>query len=97
MVFREKKTGRYGHMKEESRKKVVLLLRWAVIIATSYLILFAKGRVVHLDLGQILVLGYIATNIALSFLPKPWFSEHPSCFISTHNSQHFIQAKSFSR
>jgi uncharacterized membrane protein len=70
-------------MKEESRKKVVLLLRWAVIIATSYFMLFAKGRVVHLDLGQILVLGYIATNIALFFLPKPWFSAYPSCFIST--------------
>ena len=68
-------------MKEESRKKVVLLLRWAVIIATSYLLLLAKGKVTRFDLGQILILVYIATNIALSFFPKPWFS-NPKLFYS---------------
>jgi len=68
-------------MREESRKKVVLLLRWAVIIVTSYLILFAKGKVTHLDLGQILVLIYIATNLALTFLPKAYFF-NPKLFYS---------------
>lgn len=68
-------------MRVESRKKVVLLLRWAVIIVTSYLILFAKGRVTHLDLGEILIFTYIATNLALTFLPKAWFS-HPKLYYS---------------
>jgi PAS domain S-box-containing protein len=68
-------------MKEESRKKTVLLLRWAVIIVTSYLILFAKGKVTRFELGQVLVLAYLATNLALSFLPKAWF-ENPRLFYS---------------
>jgi PAS domain S-box-containing protein len=60
-------------MKELSRKKIVLSLRWTVIIVTSYLILFGKGKVTSLDLGQIFILVYIFSNLVLTFLPKAWF------------------------
>jgi len=68
-------------MREESRKKVVLLLRWMVIIVTSYLILFGRGRVADLGLGQAFILAYVLSNIILSFLPGAWFS-NPKLFYS---------------
>lgn len=69
------------NMREESRKKVVLLLRWAVIIVTSYLILFGKGRIADLGLGHAFILIYILSNVILSFLPGVWFS-NPRLFYS---------------
>ena len=68
-------------MREESRKRVVLLLRWAVIIVTSYLILFGKGRIADLGLGQAFILIYLLSNVILSFLPGAWFS-NPKLFYS---------------
>jgi len=61
-------------MKDQSRKKVVLGLRWMVIIVTSYLILFGKGEIRTFDIGKIFILIYIFSNCVLTFFPQPWFS-----------------------
>ena len=61
-------------MKEQDRKRVILLLRWTSIIVTCYLILLSKGKVTHLHLSHLLILGYIASNLLLMFLPTSWFS-----------------------
>jgi PAS domain S-box-containing protein len=61
-------------MKELSRKKIVLSLRWTVIIVTSYLILFGRGTISGLDFSRILILVYILSNLALLFAPRSWFS-----------------------
>lgn len=61
-------------MKDRDRKKVILLLRWGAIIVTSYLILLGRGKVTDPNLGHLLVLGYILSNIILIFLPTQWFS-----------------------
>jgi PAS domain S-box-containing protein len=58
-------------MKE--RKKTIILLRWAVIIVISYLILFGKGRVTNLGLGHLFILIYIISNLILVFFPQIWF------------------------
>ena len=60
-------------IKSQDRKKIVLTLRWTAIIVTCYLILLGKGRVTNLHLGYLLVLGYILSNVLLTFLPKAWF------------------------
>jgi PAS domain S-box-containing protein len=60
-------------MEDQGRKKVILTLRWTVIIVTSYLILFGRGRVTDLHLSHILIAGYLLSNIFLTFLPKTWF------------------------
>ncbi|MDP2970626.1 MAG: PAS domain S-box protein [Deltaproteobacteria bacterium] len=51
-----------------------MLLRWTAIIVTSYLILFARGRITDLDLSHYLIFVYIVSNLLLTFLPKIWFS-----------------------
>jgi PAS domain S-box-containing protein len=68
-------------MKDQDRKKVILLLRWTAIIVTCYLILFGKGKVTDLHLSHLLVIVYILSNILLVFLPKSWFS-NPKFFYS---------------
>jgi len=60
-------------MKDQNKKKI-LSLRWAVIIVTSYLILFGKGKVADIDLGHLLILVYILSNFLLIFIPPKWFS-----------------------
>ncbi len=61
-------------MKNHDRKKIIITLRWTAIIVTSYFILFGRGRVTDLHLSHFLIGGYILSNILLTFLPKPWFS-----------------------
>ena len=62
-------------MKEKNRKKIILSLRWTVIIATSYLIIFGKGwETIGFDWAYFLILVYIFSNIFLNFVPKTWFS-----------------------
>jgi PAS domain S-box-containing protein len=61
-------------MEDQDRKKVILTLRWTAIIVTSYLILFGRGRVIDLPLSYILIVGYLLSNIFLTFVPKIWFS-----------------------
>lgn len=68
-------------MKDKNRKKTILILRWAVIIVISYLIVFGKGRITDLDLGHAFILVYIFSNLALIFLPPRWFS-NPKFFYS---------------
>ena len=60
-------------MRDPNRKQAVLLLRWASIILTSYLILLGKGRVADLQVTHFFIIGYILSNIFLAFVPKPWF------------------------
>ena len=48
---------------------------------TSYLILLGKGRVIDPHLSHLLIIGYILSNLLLTFLPKTWFS-HPKFFYS---------------
>lgn len=62
------------NIKDQDRKKIILCLRWTVIIVTSYLVLFGKGRVTDLDLGHLFVLLYICSNLILMFFPRTYFS-----------------------
>src|SRR4030065_2578416 len=59
---------------ENQSKNKILAVRWAVIIVTSYLILFGKGKIAHIDLGQLFILLYILSNLLLIFVPPKWFS-----------------------
>ncbi|MGA2464018.1 MAG: ATP-binding protein [Thermodesulfobacteriota bacterium] len=68
-------------MKNKDRKQGVLLLRWTSIIVTSYLILLGKGRVADPQLSNIFIIGYILSNLFLTFLPKKWFL-NPKFFYS---------------
>jgi PAS domain S-box-containing protein len=68
-------------MKNKDRKQAVLLLRWTSIILTSYLILLGKGRVADPQLSNIFIIGYILSNLFLTFLPKIWFL-NPKFFYS---------------
>ena len=68
-------------MKKQDRKQAVLLLRWTSIIVTSYLVLLGKGRVADLQLSHIFIVGYILSNLFLTFLPKTWFL-NPKFFYS---------------
>jgi PAS domain S-box-containing protein len=61
-------------MKDRDKKNVVILLRWTVIVVVSYLILFGKGRVADPRLSQLLIIGYILSNLLLVLVPKAWFS-----------------------
>jgi len=69
------------NIKSQDRKKIILCLRWTVIIVTSYLVLFGKGRVTDLGLGHLFVLLYICSNLILIFLPRAYFS-NPKLFYS---------------
>lgn len=61
-------------MKEQEKKRIILLLRWTAIIVTSYLILFGRGKVADPTLSHLLVLGYLFSNIIVTFFPSTWFS-----------------------
>jgi PAS domain S-box-containing protein len=58
----------------DQNKKKILSLRWAVIIITSYLILFGKGKIADIDLGPLFILVYILSNFILIFISPKWFS-----------------------
>lgn len=60
--------------KGRDRKRILVCLRWTVIIVTSYLILFGQGRVVDFHLGHVFIVTYILSNLVLMFFPAPWFS-----------------------
>jgi PAS domain S-box-containing protein len=62
-------------MKGRDKKNIILILRWTAIIVTSYLILLGRGKVADPNLSHLLVIGYIISNIILSFCPSPWFSK----------------------
>jgi hypothetical protein len=57
------------------RKRIIVSLRWTVIIVTSYLILFGGGRIVDFHLGHLFILIYILSNVIFMFLPRHWFSK----------------------
>jgi len=61
-------------MEDQDKKRVILTLRWTVIIVTSYLILFGKGRVIDLYSSYVLIIVYLLSNVLLTFFPKAWFS-----------------------
>jgi two-component system cell cycle sensor histidine kinase/response regulator CckA len=58
----------------KNKKRIVLILRWTVIIATSYLILFGKEGIPDFEVGNGFILFYILSNIILIFFPHAWFS-----------------------
>ena len=59
-----------------SKKRGVLLLRWLLIIATSYLILFGKQADVADYSKHLLILSLLLSNVILSYLPDRFFF-HP--------------------
>jgi PAS domain S-box-containing protein len=59
---------------EDLNKKKIINLRWTAIIVTSYLIIFGKGKIAHIDLGHLLILVYILSNVLVIFIPPKWFS-----------------------
>jgi PAS domain S-box-containing protein len=66
-------------MEDQDRKKVIITLRWTILLVTTYLILFGRGRVTDPQLSYILIALYFLSNILLTFLPKRWFS-NPKLF-----------------
>ena len=63
------------HWMGSDRKRIIVSLRWTVIIVTSYLILFGGGRIVDFHLGHLFILIYILSNVIFMFLPRHWFSK----------------------
>lgn len=61
-------------MKSLDRKKIIIYLRWTVIIVTSYLILFERTSASGFAWGHLLIVIYILSNVVLYFLPREWFS-----------------------
>jgi len=61
-------------MERKDTKRILLSLRWAVIIVMSYLILFGKGLRADFGWAHLLILGYILSNLFLNFAPISWFS-----------------------
>ena len=59
-----------------SKKRGVLLLRWLLIIATSYLIIFGKQADVADYSKHLLILSLLLSNVILSYLPDRFFF-HP--------------------
>ena len=68
-------------MKNKDRKQAILLLRWTSIVVTSYLILLGKGKVADPHLSYLFIIGFILSNLLLTFLPKIWFL-NPKFFCS---------------
>ena len=50
------------------KTQVVLLLRWVLIIATSYLVLFSRPLAQVRPLAAVFVALYLASNVVLSIL-----------------------------
>ena len=61
-------------MERGDSKRILLSLRWAVIIVMSYLILFGKGLGGDFGWAHLLILSYILSNLFLNFAPKSWFT-----------------------
>jgi PAS domain S-box-containing protein len=57
----------------ENKRKVILSLRWTLIIVTSYLILFGNEFRVTFGWGHLLILVFIVSNLVLTLAPKTWF------------------------
>jgi hypothetical protein len=54
-------------------KKLILCLRWTVIILISFLIIFGEGSRQDLNLPNLFILFYILSNVILTFSPRVWF------------------------
>ncbi len=54
-------------------KRIVLRLRWATLVVTSYLILFGRGIHTPQLFPSLLILFYLASNLFAYFLPPPYF------------------------
>jgi PAS domain S-box-containing protein len=62
-------------MKDRDKKRLIITLRWTVIVVVGYLILFGKGKVADEGLSNFLIIIYIFSNILLTFVPTAWFSD----------------------
>ena len=65
----------------QSRKKIILSLRWTLIIITSYLILFGTELQGVFHWPHLIILLYLLSNVALSFAPDDWFSRLRTFYI----------------
>jgi signal transduction histidine kinase len=59
------------------RRRSILLLRWLVIIATSYLVLFASGGRPGAAIAALL-LAFLASNVVLHVVPIAWVGSTPA-------------------
>lgn len=66
----------FSFVENISKKRGVLLLRWLLIIATSYLIIFGKQADVADYNKHILILLLLLSNVILTYLPDRFFF-HP--------------------
>ena len=57
------------------KKKTVLLLRWLVIIITSYLLLFSRGGVSLLSPQAFIIYTLLLSNLVLTGIPETVFSK----------------------
>ncbi len=57
------------------KKKTVLLLRWLVIIITSFLMLFSRGRVSLLSSQTFIICTLLLSNLVLTYIPEHVFSK----------------------
>jgi|GEM_PF-5458276 len=56
-----------------NKKRLILLIRWLVIIALSYLVLFGAPSQ-NVDLAEMLFIGLLlSSNLVLVLLPREWF------------------------
>lgn len=65
----------------ERHKKIVIQLRWATIIVTSYLILFNRNFSISNLFPILLIFLYIASNIGAHFIPSTYFTKLPFFYI----------------
>jgi PAS domain S-box-containing protein len=79
VIFWKAPGGNKQSVKLQDQKKIILCLRWTVIIVTSYLILFGKENPVEFNWGYVFILVYILSNLVVTFLPRSWFL-HQSLF-----------------
>ncbi len=56
-----------------SKKQAVILLRWALILATSYLFLFNPGTQTSRDIIALVIAFGLGSNLLLYRLPERWF------------------------
>jgi PAS domain S-box-containing protein len=74
LLHKAKAKRTYTLMRQENRKKMILSLRWTIIIATCYLMLFGKGERASFHYGHVIPLLYVLSNTVLTFFPSAWFS-----------------------
>lgn len=58
-----------------TKKRVVLFLRWVVILATSYLLVFASRESTGNPVISLYVALFLATNLVAGAFPERWFDE----------------------